>query len=88
MQISSEKGKLFEQSLHTGFPQLGHSLVEVCELHREQILFFMNIISALKAKNISHSFNSLISYIPEKYIILMQRTLLFIHDSGILEISF
>ena len=54
MQISSEKGKLFEQSLHTGFPQLGHSFVEVCELHREQILFFIIIISALKAKNISH----------------------------------
>jgi hypothetical protein len=58
MQISSEKGKLFEQSLHTGFPQLGHCFVEVCELHREQILFFIIIISALKAKNISHSFNS------------------------------
>jgi hypothetical protein len=54
MQISSEKGKLFEQSLHTGFPQLGHSFVEVCELHSEQMLFFINIISALKAKNISH----------------------------------
>ena len=66
MQISSEKGKLFEQSLHTGFPQLGHSLVEVCELHREQILFFINIISALKAKNISHNLNFLINYILEK----------------------
>ena len=54
IQISSEKGKLFEQSLHTGFPQLGHSFVEVCELHNEQMLFFIIIISTLKAKNISH----------------------------------
>ncbi len=54
IQISSEKGKLFEHSLHTGFPQLGHSFVVVWELHREQILFFIRIISPLKAKNISH----------------------------------
>ncbi len=66
MQISSEKGKLFEQSLHTGFPQLGQSFVEVWELHREQILFFINVISALKAKNISHNLNFLINYILEK----------------------
>jgi hypothetical protein len=48
IQISSEKGKLFEHSLHTGFPQLGQSFVEVCELHKEQILFFITIISGLE----------------------------------------
>jgi hypothetical protein len=48
IQISSEKGKLFEHSLHTGFPQLGQSFVEVCELHKEQILFFITIISVLE----------------------------------------
>lgn len=48
IQISSEKGKLFEHSLHTGFPQLGQAFVEVCELHKEQILFFITIISALE----------------------------------------
>ena len=58
IQISSEKGKLFEHSLHIGFPQLGHSFVEVWELHREQILFFIRIISVLKAKNISPSYLS------------------------------
>jgi hypothetical protein len=67
IQMSSEKGKLFEHSLHTGFPQLGHSLVEVWELHREQILFFISIISALKAKNISHHLIFLIKYIFKKY---------------------
>lgn len=63
IQISSEKGKLFEHSLHTGFPQLGHSFVEVSELHREQILYFISIISDLKAKNISHHLNFLSNYI-------------------------
>jgi hypothetical protein len=48
IQISSEKGKLFEHSLHTGFPQLGQSFVEVCELHKEQILFFITLISVLE----------------------------------------
>ena len=67
IQMSSEKGKLFEHSLHTGFPQLGHSLVEVWELHREQILFFISIISVLKAKNISHHLIFLIKYIFKKY---------------------
>jgi hypothetical protein len=66
MQISSEKGKLFEHSLHTGFPQLGHSFVEVWELHREQILFFISIISVLKAKNISHHHIFLSGYIFKK----------------------
>jgi hypothetical protein len=65
--MSSEKGKLFEHSLHTGFPQLGHSLVEVWELHREQILFFISIISILKAKNISHHVIFLIKYIFKKH---------------------
>jgi len=41
IQMSSEKGKLFMHSLHTGFVQLGQSLVDVCELHKEQILFFI-----------------------------------------------
>jgi len=45
IQISSEKGKLFIHSLHAGFPQLGHSLVDVSELQREQISYFMNLIS-------------------------------------------
>jgi hypothetical protein len=48
IQISSEKGKLFEHSLQTGFPQSGQSLVEVSELHKEQILFFITIISGLE----------------------------------------
>ena len=84
MQISSEKGKLFEQSLHTGFPQLGHSFVEVCELHREQILFFINIISALKAKNISHSLNFLINYRLErnKMFIIVTETILLNLDTA------
>jgi hypothetical protein len=47
IQISSEKGKLFIHSLHTGFLQLGQSLVEVCELHKEQILFFIIVITGL-----------------------------------------
>jgi len=36
-QMSSEKGKLLMHSLHTGLPQLGQSLVVVCELHKKQI---------------------------------------------------
>ena len=47
-QMSSEKGKLFEHSLHTGLPQLGQSLVAVCELHKKQILFFITIIMGLE----------------------------------------
>lgn len=83
MQISSEKGKLFEQSLHTGFPQLGHSFVEVCELHREQILFFINIISALKAKNISHSFNSnQLHNSRTKMFIIVTETILLNYDAA------
>ena len=48
IQISSEKGKLFEHSLQTGFPQSGQSFVAVCELHKEQILFFITISSGLE----------------------------------------
>jgi hypothetical protein len=48
IQISSENGKLFMHSLHTGFLQLGQSLVVVCELHKEQILFFIIIIRSLE----------------------------------------
>jgi hypothetical protein len=47
-QMSSENGKLFMHSLHTGLPQLGHSLVVVCELHKEQILPFIIIIMGLE----------------------------------------
>jgi hypothetical protein len=46
--MSSEKGKLFMHSLHTGFVQLGQSLVDVCELHKEQILFFIIMNSGLE----------------------------------------
>ena len=42
IQISSEKGSL------QGFPQSGQSFVEVSELHKEQILFFITIISGLE----------------------------------------
>jgi len=48
IQISSEKGKLFMHSLPTGFPQLGQSLVGVCKLHKEQILFFIIMNSGLE----------------------------------------
>src|ERR1051325_7069156 len=51
---SSENGKLFTHSLHTGFPQFGHSLVDVSVLHNVQILFFIIIITPSKAKSISH----------------------------------
>jgi hypothetical protein len=47
-QMSSEKGKLFVQFLHTGLPQLGQSLVVVCELHKKQMLFFIIIIMGLE----------------------------------------
>src|SRR4026208_418514 len=53
---SSENGKLFTHSLHTGFPQLGHSFVDVCVLHKVQILFFIIIITVSKAKSISHTY--------------------------------
>ncbi|HEY7227948.1 MAG TPA: hypothetical protein VH481_07470 [Nitrososphaeraceae archaeon] len=46
--MSSEKGKLFVQFLHTGLPQLGQSLVVVCELHKKQMLFFIIIIMGLE----------------------------------------
>src|ERR671924_623269 len=95
--MSSEKGKLFEHSLHTGFPQLGHSFVEVWELHKEQILFFIIIISTLKAKNISNHLLLLVKYLFnesdvhnyewDKIVHLIWIYYLFIQESGILEIS-
>ena len=85
--MSSEKGKLFEHSLHTGFPQLGHSFVEVWELHKEQILFFIIIISTLKAKNISNHLIFLVRYLfNESDVHNMKGTKLFKFDMDLLSL--
>ena len=85
--MSSEKGKLFEHSLHTGFPQLGHSFVEVWELHKEQILFFIIIISTLKAKNISNHLIFLARYLfNESDVHNMKGTKLFKFDMDLLSL--